>query len=234
MPTQQIEPFKGFPPATRRFLKELEANNNRAWFTANKARYESDVVGPALAFIAAMEPHLEAITRRFTAVPIKSGGSLMRIYKDTRFSKDKTPYKTNVGIHFRHEQAKDVHAPGYYVHIDNTRCFIGVGLWRPSSEALKGIRQRIDEKPDEWIQARDDKAYNKVWKLDGDALKRAPKGYPLDHPLIDDLKRTDFIGHATLKVSDLNKPGLTKQVADAYAKATPMMRFLCKAVGAAF
>lgn len=234
MAKQAIEGFRGFPAATRKFLKELAANNNRDWFNENKPRYEADVVTPALAFVTAMEPLIEKVSPRFTAIPLKVGGSLMRIYKDTRFSKDKTPYKTNVGIHFRHERAKDVHAPGYYLHIDNTRCFLGVGLWRPCPEALKAIRQRIDERPDDWVAARDDKAFNKVWSLEGDALKRAPKGYPLDHPLIDDLKRTDFIAVHNLKVGDLSKPGLTKQVADAYAKATPMMRFLCKAVGAAF
>ncbi len=234
MPAKTAASFQGFPTATRKFLKELEANNNREWFAEHKQRYENDVVAPALAFITAMEPLIEGISPRFMAIPTKVGGSLMRIYKDTRFSKDKTPYKTNVGVHFRHERAKDVHAPGYYLHIDNTRCFLGVGLWRPCSEALAGIRKRIDEKPAEWVRVRDDKAQAKVWKLEGDSLKRAPKGYPMDHPLIEDLKRTDFIGVANLKVGDLTKPGLIKQVAGAYSKATPLMRFLCKSVGAAF
>jgi uncharacterized protein (TIGR02453 family) len=101
-----------FSPELFSFLAELRANNNRDWFAANKDRYEEDLLEPALAFIAAFAPRLEKISPHFRAEARPSGGSLFRIYRDTRFSKDKSPYKTNVGIHFRHEQAKDAYAPG--------------------------------------------------------------------------------------------------------------------------
>ena len=111
--------FTGFPPGTLRFLRELERNNDREWFAVNKPRYEALVREPALDFIATMGPKLLSISDHFVALPKKTGGSLMRVYRDTRFGKDKTPYKTNIGIQFRHEVAKDIHAPGYYLHIDN-------------------------------------------------------------------------------------------------------------------
>jgi len=122
--------FEGFPADTARFLAELARNNNRDWFRANKGRYERSVRGPALAFIEAMAGPLERVSRHIYADPSPSGGSLMRIYRDTRFSPDKTPYKTNIGIQFRHERCDDVHAPGLYFHIDPKECFLACGMWR--------------------------------------------------------------------------------------------------------
>jgi len=232
--------FKGFGPKTRSFLKELADNNTRDWFTENKQRYEYHFVAPALAFIEAMEPKLAKIAPRFEAIPAKQGGSLMRIYRDVRFAKNKSPYKTNIGIHFRHEQGKDVHAPGFYVHIQvpgvasdygDMGPFIGVGLWRPDPEALTGIRKRIADKPDEWLAARDDKTFRKAYTLEGDSLKRPPKGFDPEHPCIEDLKRKDFIGMHLLKIKDINSAALVDHAAKQFKAAEPFMRFLCQAVG---
>ena len=126
--------YAAFEKRTLRFLEELQANNNRDWFGENKARYEDDVLDVALRFIISMQDPLADIAPRFTAVPTRVGGSLMRVYRDTRFSPNKLPYKTNVGIQFRHEDGKDVHAPGYYVHVEPGESFIGAGMWR----ALRG------------------------------------------------------------------------------------------------
>jgi len=237
------ESFTGFGTNTRKFLDELAANNNRDWFSANKSRYEREVVGPAMAFIEAMEPHLAKISKRFQAIPAKQGGSLMRIYRDVRFAKNKSPYKTNVGIHFRHEDAKDVHAPGYYVHIQSTKApgeygttgpFLGVGIWRPCPEALAAIRKRISEKPKEWLAARDDAGFNEVLTLEGDVLKRPPRGFDPEHSCIEDLKRKDFIGSHQLKIADISSAKFVKHVADVFAAASPLMQFLCKSVGARY
>ena len=113
------------------FLRQIRQHNERTWFETNKPLYETAVRMPAFAFINAMGPRLATASPHFRAVAKKNGGSLMRIYRDTRFSKDKTPYKTNVGIQFRHELGRDVHAPGYYVHLEPGRCFLGAGIWRP-------------------------------------------------------------------------------------------------------
>src|ERR1051325_7956607 len=99
-----------FGPELFSFLGDLRANNNREWFAANKQRYEEQLLEPALAFIEAFAPRLEKISPHFRADPSPSGGSLFRIYRDTRFAKDKTPYKTNLGIHFRHEAAGNAYA----------------------------------------------------------------------------------------------------------------------------
>lgn len=233
--------FNGFPRETMKFLRELSANNNRAWFAENKPRYERHVVEPAMAFIEAMEPGLASVSKRFMALTGRSGGSLMRVYRDTRFGGDKTPYKTNIGIQFRHELGKDVHAPGFYFHVSpgvpekpGDGCFLGAGLWRPEPAALPRIRQRIDDQPDEWQAVRDDRAMKRSWTFDGDSLKRAPKGFPADHPLIEDIKRTDFIVIHTMSEAEIGRPDLVKNVTARFATAAPLMRFLCKAVGVPF
>ncbi len=174
--------FTGFPKETLGFLRDLELNNRRDWFDANKARYESLVREPALDFIATMGPELQKISSHFVAIPKKVGGSLMRVYRDTRFARDKTPYKTNIGIQFRHERGKDVHAPGYYVHIDNSGCFFGVGVWHPEPDARRQIRQRIVDQPALWRKARQSATFSRTFELGGDSLKRPPRGISDDHP----------------------------------------------------
>ena len=114
---------------TFRFLSDLAKNNNREWFEENKDRFEGDLREPLLGFIEDFSEHLEKLSPHFEANARKVGGSLFRIFRDVRFSKDKSPYKTNAGVHFRHERAKDVHAPGYYLHLDPKESFIGIGIW---------------------------------------------------------------------------------------------------------
>ena len=124
--------YVGFNTQCIAFLEELALNNNRAWFKENKSRYETLVLDVALRFIQSMQKPLAVIAPHFVATPTRVGGSLMRVYRDTRFSKNKIPYKTNIGIQFRHELAKDVHSPGYYVHIEPGRAFVGAGMWMPA------------------------------------------------------------------------------------------------------
>ena len=108
--------FTGFPPQTFEFLRQLAAHNERDWFQEHKAEYEQFVRTPALQFITAMKSPLRKVSRFLEADPRKTGGSLIRIYRDTRFSKDKTPYKIHIGMQFRHEAGFDIHAPGAYIH----------------------------------------------------------------------------------------------------------------------
>lgn len=223
-----------FSKQTFAFLKELAENNNREWFELHQQDYEDLVRGPALDFISDMSLELPAISRHFLAQPKKVGGSLMRVYRDTRFSRDKTPYKTNIGIQFRHEVGKDVHAPGYYLHIEPGECFLGVGMWHPEADALFKIRQAIVEKPEAWLAARDDKTFRKHYSLEGDALANAPRGFAKDHPLVEDLKRKDFIGLASLSQTMVTSPELRSHVVEQFRAAAPYMRFLCQAMGLRF
>lgn len=220
-----------FSKATFKFLDELAAHNTREWFEANKDRYEALVREPALDFIAAMDAPLAKFAPNFRAEPRKMGGSLMRVYRDTRFSRDKTPYKTNVGIQFRHSLGKDVHAPGFYVHLAPEGCFLGVGCWRPEPDALGRIRDLVAAEPERWFAARDDKRFARIWELSGDRLSRPPKGYAADHPAVEDLKYKDFVAMAALDFDEAAGPGLVKIATTRFTAAAPFMAFLCDAIG---
>lgn len=222
--------FQGFPGGLLPFLEELSANNNRDWFAVNKPRYEELVSNPALDFIGAMSAPLAKLSTRFEAIPKRSGGSLMRVYRDTRFSKDKTPYKTNVGIQFRHVLGKDIHAPGFYVHIEPHDVFIGVGSWRPDSASLAKIRCRIAEKPDLWRQVVSNKSIKRHFEFVGDTLIRPPRGFDRDHPLIDVLKRKDFIAIKRLEESDIESSQFFNNVVKRFRDGLPLMQFLCAAL----
>jgi uncharacterized protein (TIGR02453 family) len=227
-------PATALPPTVLAFLRDLAKHNDRTWFTAQKARYERDVQQPALAFIAAMEPRLRKVSRHVVADARKMGGSMMRIYRDTRFAKDKRPYKTNLGIQFRHAAGKDVHAPGLYLHVEPGTVFLAAGLWHPEKEALRGIRDAIVASPKSWLAARDHQPFRTAFELEGDSLKRAPAGIAPDHPMIADLRRTDFIAVRGLTERDVSKASFADDVAAAFGRATPFMQFLCKAVGVAY
>lgn len=219
-----------FSADTYAFLNELTQNNRREWFDANKARYEEQVREPALAFIDAMAPALARFAPRFRAEPKKVGGSLMRVYRDTRFSRNKTPYKTNIGIQFRHDLGKDVHAPGFYVHIAPDECFLGVGCWHPDPDALKLLRDRVAEKPDQWHTVCQAPDFVANWQLLGERLSRPPRGYDPAHPAIEDIKRKDFIAGAPLDFTETLAPDLPDIVASRFAHTAPLMRFLCEAL----
>ena len=220
-----------FNERTFTFLEELSQNNSRDWFSENKARYESEVREPALDFIRAMKPELERFAPHFVAQDKKVGGSLMRIHRDVRFSKNTMPYKTNIGIQFRHEVGKDVHAPGFYLHIEAHEVFVGAGIWHPDGETLKKIRTYIDAHPTRWEDGRDSTGFAKAYSLAGDSLKRAPKGYEIDHPMIKDLKRKDFIGIAPLMPELILQDDLTGLISSYFEAAKPFMQQLCRATG---
>lgn len=213
------------------FYKELKENNNRDWFNANKDRYLACVAEPALDFIRAMEsPIKKKVSPCFMAIPKRSGGSLLRIYRDTRFSKNKTPYKTNLGIHFRHEVGKDVHAPGFYFHFDLDDVFIGAGVWSPASAPLNQIRASIDDQSARWKRIVGKKGFRETFDLYGSTLIRPPRGYQKDHPLIEDLKRKDHIAMTTLKRKDLFRKSIVDQTIQRMKLAMPYVRFLCDAL----
>jgi len=223
-----------FSKQTFDFLEALAEHNNREWFDAHQQDYEDVVRAPALAFISDMTDAMPAISPHFRALSKKAGGSLMRIHRDIRFGRDKTPYKTNIGIQFRHEVGKDIHAPGYYVHIEPDGCFVGVGLWRPDADALFKIREAIVKNSDAWVAACDDNSFRKHFTLEGDTLANAPRGYAKDHPLVEDLKRKDFISLAELPEATVISKNFRPQVVERFRQAAPYMRFLCKALGLRF
>ncbi len=226
--------FGGFPETAIGFLAELADNNNRDWFNDNKPRYEAAVLAPAMDFIDAMAEPLSRISAHYTALPRRSGGSLMRVYRDVRFSRDKRPYKTNIGIQFRHEAGADVHAPGFYVHVAPREVFVGVGAWHPDASALARIRTRIAERPEEWQRARDARRFRRCFALAGDSLKRPPRGFDATHPFIEDLRRKDFLGMRALDELAACDPDFFADTVQSFRAAAPFMAFLCAALDLPF
>jgi len=216
-----------FAPGLFRFLKELRDNNNRNWFQANKDRYDAEVKEPMLCFIADFGARLRTISRNFDADPRPMGGSMFRIYRDTRFAKDKSPYKTAAAAHFQYRQSgKDVHAPGFYLHLEPGDCVGGGGLWHPDAVALQKVRARIVQRPKEWKAIADSGI-----EISGDSLKRPPAGYEPVHPFIEDLKRKDIYTMLQFSEADVCKPDFLERYAAACRSAAPLVEFLVKALG---
>jgi uncharacterized protein (TIGR02453 family) len=214
-----------------RFLRELEANNDREWFEDNKSRYVTDVRDPLLAFIHAFGPRLQKISPYMVADPRPHGGSMFRIHRDTRFSKDKSPYKTHAAAQFRHEVGKDAHAPCFYLHLQPGRCFAGAGLWHPDGNALRGIRNAIVDHTAEWKRVTGSRAWRSRVTMEGDVLQRPPRGFDPEHECIDDIKRKDFIAVAPFKESDVCAPGFLDTFTRFCRSNDRWMRFLTRAVG---
>lgn len=226
-----------FKPAVFGFLRELEANNEKAWWDANKDRYIEVIREPALEFINDFGDRIQQISPHFLADSRTVGGSLMRPYRDMRFSQDKTPYKTNVGIQFRHELGKDVHAPGFYLHLEPRASFAGVGLWRPEAKVARQIRQAIYDDPEEWKEAAKAKSFTDVWSVtqdEGEYLKRTPKEFNGTHPYPDDLRMKSFIASSRLTQAQVTSDSFADELAGMYESAGPFTAFLCGAVGLAF
>jgi uncharacterized protein (TIGR02453 family) len=223
-----------FGPGLLKFLRGLKRNNNRIWYEAHKDDYEREVREPALMFIRIMARNVHRISPYLTASDKRVGGSLMRIHRDVRFSKSKLPYKTNVGIQFRHEAGKDIHAPGLYFHVEPSRVFLGCGMWRPDRDALRALREKIVDDSKGWRRVRDAKRFREVWTLGGESLKRAPRGYPDDHPMIEDLKRTDHIAFCELPEKIVVDPKLIEKVAGHYEKAANYLRWQARSLELGF
>ena len=220
-----------FTPALFRFLSELAENNNREWFQDNKARYERDVRDALVNFVVDFGEILPEISPNMVADPRLSGGSIFRIYRDVRFSKDKSPYKTNAGIHFRHEVGRKVHGPGLYLHLQPGNVFVGAGIWRPNSATVGKIRGAIVANPERWRRIVNDAGFKSLYTLEAESLKRAPRGIDPDHPLIEHLKFKSFVATANFSQEEACSPDFIQTYANACRTASPFAGFLTRAVG---
>ena len=223
-----------FTPELFDFLLDLRANNDREWFKANKDRYEQQIKEPLLEFIRDFGPLLDSISEHFVADPRVNGGSMFRIYRDVRFSKDKSPYKTQAAAHFRHEAGKTAHAPGFYLHLAPGEVGAGVGIWRPNTATLTKIRNAIVDDPQGWKKASEDPGFREVFSLVGDSLKRSPRGFDPHHPLAEDLKRKDHIAWVDFDEDEATSPGFLEDYAHVCRRSVPYVQFLTNAVGLPF
>jgi uncharacterized protein (TIGR02453 family) len=223
-----------FSAKTFRFQRDLARNNNRAWFAANKERYEDVLKQPFLRFIEDMQKPLAKISAHYRADPRPQGGSLFRIYRDTRFRNDKTPYKTWAGARFAHERRREVEAPSFYLHIQPRDCFAGGGIWHPEAATLKRIRAFLEANPAAWKKATQAKAFRERFEFWGESLSRPPRGFDPNHELIEDLKRRNFAaGHGFTEALACSGE-LAPFVVDTFRRIAPMIDYLCAALDLEF
>jgi len=227
-------PQPAFSPALFRFLRDLRKNNDRDWFHQHREVYEREVREPALRFIAGFAAPLRRISTHLVADPRPVGGSLFRLHRDARFSSDKRPYKTHVGIHFRHAAAGDAHAPGLYLHLEPGDVFAGAGIWRPDGAALSEVRDAIVAAPATWRRAAGGRAFAARWALSGESLVRVPRGYDPEHPLADVLKRKSFIAVTGFSERDACTGDFAERLASVWREASPLLRFLTRALDLSF
>ena len=218
--------FRGFKREAIQFLADLAANNDRAWFQPRKADYERLLKEP-------MEELCVALSERFAArgVPLEADpkSSVFRIYRDTRFSKDKSPYKTHLAASFPLKGAsKQMHGDGAYFHFQPGEMFMGGGMWHAEKPRLDAFRAAVMKKPDKVRAAFEDPGFVKVFKevKTEEALKRVPAGYPADHPMADMFRWKDVIFGKRLSDAQVLTAKLPDTLADSYAAALPVLRFL--------
>jgi uncharacterized protein (TIGR02453 family) len=217
-------------PEVFAFLRELKKNNNREWFAENKTRYEQRVRGPILQFISDFQPRLARISEHLVADPRPSGGSLFRIHRDTRFSRDKSPYKTHLGVHFFHDSGKKAPSvPGFYLHIDPDECFAAAGIWHPDPQSLAKVRDRIAAGDAEWKALKRTKL-----PIEGGSLKRPPRGYACEHPDMEYLKRTDFVTSVKLSQKELCDKNFVADFAAHCKRMAPLVKFVTHSLGLAW
>ena len=214
------ETFTGFSRDAIQFLVDLAANNDRAWFNPRKADYERLLKQPLEALCVALDERFRARGIPLEADPARSP---FRIYRDVRFSKDKSPYKTHVSASFGYVGG-DPHGGGYF-HFQPGEMYIGGGMWHPEASKLAAWRRVVDK--GDGLEALEDPAFVETFGgLDGEKLTRVPQGYPKDHPRAELLKLKDMTFGHRLADDEVLSPNLPDTLADGFAKAVPVFRLL--------
>jgi len=216
--------FIGFPEEGLKFLRSLKRNNNRDWFQAHKSDYEEFVKKPMEELVLALASDFSTIAPEIAASP---KASIFRIYRDTRFSKDKSPYKTHVAATFPPKGLAKHQGGGLYLHIAPTEVFLGGGIYMPTSEDLMAVRRHIADNAGKFKRILNEKTFRKIFgTLWGDQLLRVPKGFPADHPAADYLRYKQYIVSRTLKPEEAKTPGFYKTILESFRTMMPFIRFL--------
>jgi uncharacterized protein (TIGR02453 family) len=218
-----MAPFTAFSDGTLRFFRQLKKNNNREWFEAHRGEYEQFVKAPAEAFADAINGRLARFAPDYITEPKKA---IFRIYRDTRFSADKTPYKTHTGVLFRRQNLPKLEAGAFYVGISDDELGIAGGVYGPGPEQLLRLRQHLTQNHDELRRLlRSSKLKKVAGELQGEALKRPPKGFSADDPAIDFILRKQWYFFQKMEPAVAVAPGLVKMVAQSFEAMLPVMEF---------
>jgi uncharacterized protein (TIGR02453 family) len=224
-----------FTDKSFRFMRGLARNNERTWFAAHKADYEIHVREPFQRLIGDLQPALHSVSVHYRAEPKGVGGSLFRIHRDTRFSNDKTPYKTWQGARLFHERHRQVPAPSFYLHLQPGECFVAGGIWHPEPDALRRIRHFIVDNPASWKAAAHAPAFRRRYALEqSDMLTRAPRGFDPAFEFIDDLRHRNFVAWRGIDDATMTGPRLRQTIENDLRALGPFMEYLCAALDLEF
>jgi uncharacterized protein (TIGR02453 family) len=213
-----------FSEEALRFLRGLKRNNRRDWFEARRAIYERELKEPMLVLI---ERITEGMADYAPAHMRPAAKCLFRIYRDTRFSADKSPYKSHLGAWWSSTGMNKTSGGGYYMHIGATELVIAAGVYMPEKEQLLAIRRRLLEQHAEWKRLIEDKRLLRVFAIhDPMALARAPKGFPAEHPAIEWIKWRQWGVTAHLPAENALQPGLAEEIEKRFRLAAPLVDFL--------
>jgi len=216
--------FPGFPQAALTFFRQLKRHNNRDWFNEHKPAYETAVKAPMEEFVEAVNARLAAFAPAYITEPRKA---IYRIYRDTRFSSDKTPYKTHAGALFRRGDLPKHEAGSFYVGISPDGVELAGGVYMPGPDQLRVLRAHLaDRHEDLEKMLKSAKLRKLAGDLQGTALQRPPKGYAANHPAVDLLRRKQWYFFKTLDAGLATSPKLVPAIADAFEAMTPVVEFL--------
>jgi uncharacterized protein (TIGR02453 family) len=221
---EEVTPFDGFDPKALAFFRQLARNNDRDWFKANKDRYDALLKTPMLTLLNELNPRFARFAPDHVTEPKKA---IYRIYRDTRFSKNKIPFKLNISAMYGHRLLPKNYCAGYYFHVSATECAIGVGVYMPEPDQLKAIREAIarDTKSFEKL-IRDPKLTRRMGKLQGDKLTRVPKGYDPAHPAANYVRMKQWYFYKELKPQAALAPSFVDEVAKAFEVCAPFAAWL--------
>lgn len=221
-------PFKGFPRESMIFFKQLKRNNNRKWFEKHKEEFESYVRLPMQSFITSLQPHFTRFAPEFDLNPMRS---IFRIYRDIRFSQDKTPYKTHIAAHFvLRGRLKGFVGTGYYVEIAPEELYVGGGIYIPDNDQLRKIRNAIETCGEEFLSIVESRRFKRLFTpFNWSKLQRVPKGYDENHSMAEWLKYKQFFVGVSWPVSKCYRESFVKETANIFEELTPLVQFLKKA-----
>ena len=218
--------FSGFPQSGVDFLKKLKKNNNRDWFNSRKEIFEQDVKAPMISLVEAYNSHLTKLAPNHLNPPAKA---IYRIYRDTRFSQDKTPYKTHIGAIFPHEGMEKHASGGYFFSIGADGIEFAAGLYMPEPGQLLAVRNHIVENHQQFRRIVENKALRQLMgDMKGEQLTRPPRGFAPDHPAVDFLrhKRWIFYDDQTIDLSTATTPKLLETFLIRTKALAPFVEFL--------
>ncbi len=217
--------FPGFPKQTLTFFRQLAANNDRAWFNAHKETFEAVVKSPMIELVTLVADDLRAFAADY--VPDKPEKSIYRIYRDTRFSKDKTPYKTHIAAHFQHRRVGKNLGAGFYFAVSHESVEIAGGMYMPGPDQLRAVRGVLLKDHAKFAKLCGDKSLVKAaGELLGEKLTRVPKVYPADSPAAEWLKRKQFYFDISLPAKAALDKTIRKEIASRFRKMQPMVDYL--------